>query len=105
MFLQRLASHPKLRQDHNFHVFLEFDKDVRCLLIHTLYSRLHVIGLMSVWAKVEKSVNRDYYKPNCNAPLCAYSVKFDLIKWSILYYLIVLYNVYVCLFICLFACC
>ncbi|KAI6659136.1 Sodium/calcium exchanger 1 isoform X18 [Oopsacas minuta] len=28
MFLQRLAAHPKLRNDHNFHVFLEFDKEL-----------------------------------------------------------------------------
>ena len=28
VFLQRLAAHPRLREDHNFHVFLEFDKEV-----------------------------------------------------------------------------
>lgn len=27
-FLRRLSNHPKLRNDHNFHVFLEFDKDL-----------------------------------------------------------------------------
>eukprot|EP00800_Vazella_pourtalesii_P001130 TRINITY_DN10943_c0_g1_i2.p1 TRINITY_DN10943_c0_g1~~TRINITY_DN10943_c0_g1_i2.p1 ORF type:complete len:285 (-),score=65.23 TRINITY_DN10943_c0_g1_i2:20-874(-) len=28
VFLQRLAAHPRLREDHNFHVFLEFDKEL-----------------------------------------------------------------------------
>lgn len=28
VFLQRLAAHPTLRQDHNFFVFLEYGQDV-----------------------------------------------------------------------------
>lgn len=28
VFLQRLASHPQLRSDHNYQTFLEFDSDV-----------------------------------------------------------------------------
>lgn len=29
IFLQRIASHPVLSKDRNFHVFLEYDQDVR----------------------------------------------------------------------------
>lgn len=29
VFLQRLSSHPVLSKDRNFHVFLEYDQDVR----------------------------------------------------------------------------
>lgn len=29
VFLQRLATHPILRNDHNFRVFLEYKEDVR----------------------------------------------------------------------------
>ena len=36
VFLQRLAAHPVLRNDHNFQVFLEFEGDVS-LVKFTLY--------------------------------------------------------------------
>ena len=31
VFLQRLAAHPILRNDHNYQVFLEFEGDVRMI--------------------------------------------------------------------------
>jgi hypothetical protein len=34
VFLQRLSSHPVLSKDRNFHVFLEYDQDVRAILFH-----------------------------------------------------------------------
>ena len=35
VFLQRVASHPQLRTDHNYQTFLEFDGDVRDTHTHT----------------------------------------------------------------------
>ena len=36
VFLQRLAAHPILRNDHNYQVFLEFEGDVSIKKIHIL---------------------------------------------------------------------
>ena len=49
VFLQRLAAHPRLREDHNFHVFLEFDKEVS-LFSKYLFYRFLLIGLFCLFS-------------------------------------------------------
>ena len=38
VFLQRLASHPILRKDNNYQVFLEFDGDVSNIIVQPCVS-------------------------------------------------------------------
>jgi len=41
VFLQRIASHAKLREDVNFRVFLKYEEDVSCY-IHILFGVYNV---------------------------------------------------------------
>ncbi len=41
VFLTRIASHSVMRDDDNFHVFLEFEKDVRTIALACIRPELH----------------------------------------------------------------
>lgn len=43
IFLQRISSHPVISRDHNFHVFLEYDQDVRPLLNFLQFLTLEIV--------------------------------------------------------------
>ena len=48
VFLQRLASHPTLRNDHHYQVFLEFDGDVS--------QQKYLIKLVQLWSQLEQTL-------------------------------------------------
>ena len=63
VFLQRLAAHPLLRKDMNFHVFLEYDKEV-CCLCSVLFprNRLDCFHKVEVTSEIkEGQIPNDYY--------------------------------------------
>lgn len=48
VFLCRVAAHPILRKDLNFHVFLEYNQDVSVRLMKAVMAELSSLSLMFI---------------------------------------------------------
>lgn len=47
VFLQRLAIHPKFKNDQNFRIFLEYENDVKLFIYLLFYKYFYVLFLFS----------------------------------------------------------